>query len=87
MAWYRPEQWALLREVAADRDNISETWSEWEATALRSFAVLRARGLNIRKVDVNVREIQEWCERHQRPIDGAARAEFVRDKLGRDLRR
>lgn len=83
MAWYRPEQWTLLREISVDREKMSETWSEWEATASAKLAELRERGVDIRKVDVDVRELQAWCERRHRPIDGAARSEFVVEQLRR----
>jgi hypothetical protein len=74
---------ALLREISVDREKMSETWSEWEATASAKLAELRERGLDIRKVDVDVRELQAWCERGHRPIDGAARSEFVVEQLRR----
>ena len=81
VAWYRPEQWALLREVSVDREKISETWSDWEATASQRLAELRPRGLDVQKVDVDVRELLTWCERRQRPVDGAARSEFVAEQM------
>jgi hypothetical protein len=83
VAWYRPEQWALLRQVSTNREKLSETWSEWEATASARLTELRARGLEIRKVDVDVRELQAWCESRRRPIDGSARSEYVADHLRR----
>jgi hypothetical protein len=84
IAWYRPEQWALLREVSTDRDKISEIWSEWEATASQKLAELRELGLDIRKVDVDVDELRAWCEQRQRSVDAGARSEYVAEKLRRE---
>lgn len=83
LAWYGPDQWALLREVSVDREKMSEKWSEWEAAASAKVAELRERCLDILKVDVDVRELQAWCERRQRPVDGAGRSEFVAEQARR----
>lgn len=81
IGWYRPEQWALLREVSVDRDKIAETWAEWEATASQKLAELRERGLDIRKVDVGVHELRAWCDERKRSVDAAARSEYVADQM------
>jgi hypothetical protein len=33
MTWYRREQWALLRAIAADAAKLEQTYDEWFAFA------------------------------------------------------
>ncbi len=80
-AWYRPEQWSLLRELAADPQTLEPTHTEWVAEALKSMADLRATGADVRRIDVDVRELASWCRDRGRPLDGSARAAFVTEKL------
>lgn len=86
VAWYRREQWELLRAMAADADSLEKTHEEWLAVAEKTLRKLRARGLELHKVDVDVTELAAWCQAQGRPLDGGARAEFARscgEKRGR----
>src|SRR3954469_25492984 len=40
-AWYRPEQWQLLRSLAADRDKLEETYDQWLTYATKVVDDLR----------------------------------------------
>ena len=81
IAWYRPEQWKLLREVSADVKNLEETHSEWMAEANKTLAILKQQGVAFVKVDVDVEELVKWCSEKGVKIDGAARSEFAVHKL------
>ncbi len=37
MAWYRREQWPMLRAVSADADKLEESYDEWVEYASRQF--------------------------------------------------
>ena len=80
-AWYRREQWALLRAAAADPDDLEETYDDWLPFAEESFRQRKAEGMDIRKVGIDVEELIRWCEDRNVPLDGAARAEFTTIKL------
>jgi hypothetical protein len=81
IAWYRPEQWKLLREVSADVEDLEETHSEWIAEAIKTLAILKEQGVSVVKVDVDVEELVKWCFEKGVKIDGAVRSEFVVHKL------
>lgn len=83
VAWYREEQWPLLLALSIDRDKLAKTYAEWQQDAERTMLRMRIEGLKIQKVDVDVAELQAWCIAKGRPINGAARAEFVVEKLQR----
>lgn len=44
IAWYRPQQWQRLREVAVDIDMIEQTHAEWLAVATKTLNDLRREG-------------------------------------------
>jgi hypothetical protein len=33
LSWYKPEQWARLRKISADADELEETFLEWLTVA------------------------------------------------------
>ena len=80
-AWYRSDQWDRLKEVSEDRADLEETWEEWICTAEKSLRDLRARGIQVEKVDVDVEELMLWCSLKQQPINAASRSAFAAEKL------
>jgi hypothetical protein len=80
-AWYRPEQWGLLRSLAVDAEKLEETYEEWLAIATKTVADMQSNGIAVRKVDVNVRELATWCQARGRALDAGARATFVSEKV------
>ncbi len=81
VAWYRRDQWNRLLEIVSDRDQLEDTYDEWQSTARKQFDKLAKPGHPIRKVDIDVEELLLWCDAENRPVDGAARAEFTAAKL------
>lgn len=77
VAWYRASQWARLRELASDKDNLAATHASWLATAERMCAEMRVRGHQIQRIDIDVEMLWAWCCAHSRALDGPARAEYV----------
>jgi hypothetical protein len=77
VGWYRRDQWALLREVAADRDKLGNSYEEWLAGAQQTLLRMSAEGVRARRVDVDVGALIRWCQAEARSVDAAARAEFV----------
>lgn len=82
-AWYRRGQWARLRELASDREQLAATYDGWLRAAEGHWRDLEARGLPVRKVDVDVELLWAWCCAHGRELDGAARAEYAADSSRR----
>ena len=80
-AWYRSEQWGRLRELAADVANLEDNYDAWLSAAERTEADLRALGILVERVPVDVEVIAAWCTRQSRPFDSAARAEYVADAM------
>lgn len=81
--WYRREQWSRLRDVASDRDKLDVSYDRWLAGAQKALIEMALAGVAARRVDVDVEALLQWCQRERRPVDSAARAEFVADELRR----
>jgi hypothetical protein len=81
VAWFRPEQWELLRSLSVDADVLEQTHAEWKKLALRTIQDLARRGVLARRVDVDVERLQAWCKAQNRPLDASARAAYAADRL------
>jgi hypothetical protein len=81
VAWYRRDQWPRLLEVAADADELEETYEGWLQMADERFNTFKVPGVLLKKIDVDVEELIAWCAERGRPVDGSARSEFVAEKV------
>ena len=77
VCWYSAEQWARLREVAADPGELEETHGEWLAMMKRTLRGFREGGIRYQPVDIDVEELVSWCKRKGKPINGSSRAEYA----------
>jgi hypothetical protein len=81
VAWYRREQWERLLEIASDREQLEDTFDEWQELAEETLRKLTKEGLTPRKVEVDVEELLKWCQEQGLPVDGKARSQFAVLKL------
>ena len=81
IAWFRPDQWLLLRSLAADADILEPTHAEWEKLARKTVRDLAHQGILARRVDVDVERLQAWCKAQGRPLDASARAVYATERL------
>jgi D-mannonate dehydratase len=81
IAWYKREEWSHLSEIAADRDEIEDTYEEWLNNAETRLREMAEAGINAKRVYINVGDLQDWCIVQRRLVDGSARAVFTAEKL------
>ena len=81
VAWYRPEQWRRLREVAEDVENLEESYEEWLQTAERLIREGIPSNVSIEKIDVDVEDLLTWCNARGFEINGKTRTQYVSEKL------
>jgi len=84
IAWFRANQWQLLRSLATDAD-LEETHEEWVKIVEKTIDDFARQRVLAQKVDVDVNELQAWCSAQNRPLDSSARAAYAAAHL-RDLR-
>src|SRR5436190_2522832 len=77
IAWFRADQWQLLRSLSTDADELEKTYEEWVAIAEKAIEDLARQGVFARKVDVDVNDLQVWCSARKRPLDSSARAQYA----------
>ena len=77
IGWYSPEGYVRLRETFTDKNNLHETWAQWEAKATETLEFLRSQGIPARKIAIDVDEMIGWCHSQHKPLNGTSRAEFI----------
>jgi len=81
IAWFRPDQWELLRSLSTDRDILEPTYAQWEKLARQTIMDLARQGVLARKIDVEVEQLKAWCIAQRRPLDAPARAAYAAARL------
>jgi hypothetical protein len=83
VAWYRPEQWARLREISEDVENLDDTYEEWRQKAEQALREGIPADVTVEKVDIDVEEVLAWCNVLGLPMNAQSRARYVSDRLRR----
>lgn len=81
IAWYKPDQWALLKAYSIDKEVIEDTFEEWAEHAEKQFEGLRKEGLNMHKVVIDIDAMVAWCKENDLPVDAESRAKYATDLL------
>lgn len=83
VGWYRQEEYDRFLASAQDRDDLDDTWAEWQITAERAIRQLRAQGLDVRKVEIALDDLLAYCMVEGKPNTAATRAAYVAHLLER----
>lgn len=81
IAWFDRDQWQRLAEVVPDRNELDETFEEWERSARKAIKNFERNGQSIVKVPINVDELVTWCTLRGKVPNGESRAAYVSDIL------
>lgn len=77
VGWYREEQWRLLREVSEDGEKLENTYFEWVVNANETIKNIETLGHSVKKNDIDVHELVEWCKKENLPINGESRSQYI----------
>jgi len=83
VCWYRQDQYDRFLASANDREKLEDTWAEWQITAERTIRQLRARGLEVRKVEIDLDDLLAYCMVEGKPNTAATRSAYVVDLMER----
>jgi hypothetical protein len=75
--WFTPESWPKMREAAADRDRLHDTFEEFERSSAVSVNDVVAKGHPVEKIQLDVDALIAWCKAEDRPLDRGARQMFA----------
>jgi len=77
IAWFREDQWPLLKSTASDSEVIEDTYEEWLEHVGKFMKKLRKEGYQPVNIDFDVNEFNEWCQRNMKVPNGDSRAEYT----------
>jgi len=77
LAWYDAAQWARLKQLAEDADNLDDSHEAWRRNAETFERDLRQRGIEIQRVEIDVAALAAWCRAQRRPINGQSRSAYA----------
>ena len=80
IAWYRPEAWLRVKQLAADPERMEASYAAWALVAAAACAELEQRGIRVLQVEVEPDDLVRWCQRRQVPLDELARARFAAER-------
>ena len=80
VGWYSEAEWTKVKAAATDTERFEQTYAEWAQMAEQALVELGATGVRAEKSYVKATELLAWCLAHNKPNDGASRAEFVSEQ-------
>jgi len=81
VAWFEPDQWEYLKAVSVDSTILEPNYEDWRSNIEKTIQEMRAGGLPIQKVHIDVHDLVDWCKAEDIQVDGNARSEFAAYKL------
>ena len=83
LAWFDRKQWKRLTEAVEDRNELDDTYEQWEQSALEAVREIERQGQKMEMVHVEVESLVSWCKEKELPVNGASRAEYVTQLMRR----
>ncbi|HUG77338.1 MAG TPA: hypothetical protein VML57_07620, partial [Burkholderiales bacterium] len=83
VAWFDRKQWKLLTEAVEDRNELDDTYEQWQQNAVEAVRMIEREGQKVEKVHVEVETLVSWCKENGLPVNGKTRAEYVTEIMRR----
>ncbi|TMH82221.1 MAG: hypothetical protein E6H47_14275 [Betaproteobacteria bacterium] len=83
LAWFDRKQWQRLTEAAEDRNELDDTYEQWQQNALDAVRMIERQGQKVERVHVEVESLVSWCKEEGLPVNGKSRAEYVTQLMRR----
>jgi len=80
LAYYERKDWNRFLQMIDDRDSMHDTWLEWHETFEKLEKDLEGQGFKIKRVIVDIDELNYYCKIRGIKNDGKARSKFVMTK-------
>ena len=81
IAWYKKEQWFILRQVIENPNDIENTYEEWLNNAINLKKTLIDSGLTVEEVEIDIQDVISWCKKDNKTINSKNITEYVVFKL------
>lgn len=83
LPWYRPEDYARLRDLLADGSRMPAAYVTWQMSAEQIEREIVRSGVAVARVLIEPEAFAAWCVRHGSALDGAARSRFAAEAIER----
>jgi hypothetical protein len=77
IAWYRPEDYKVLRLLFKDGHKLPLTYEDWEQQVHAICDQLTSQGVIVTKAHIDPKTFPSWCRARDLNIDAKARERFV----------
>ena len=77
VAWFDRQQWLRLAEVVPDRNELDDTFQQWERSAKKTLEDLEREGQLVEKVPIKIDELLAWCTLRGLRPSSEARSQYV----------
>lgn len=77
MVWYQRENFAHLRTMFEDGNNLPENYDKWLAAAERGRQSQEAQGHRVICVNIDPDDFSAWCRMHGLKLDAKARVKYA----------
>jgi len=77
LAWFDRKQWQHLTKVVEDRNELDDTYEQWQQSALDAVRMMEGQGQKVEKVHIEVESLVAWCKAKGLPVNGKSRAQYV----------
>jgi hypothetical protein len=77
IAWYKKEQWFILRQVIENPNDIENTYEEWLNNAINLKKTLIDSGLTVEEVEIDIQDVISWCKKDNKTINSKNITEYV----------
>lgn len=77
MSWWRPDNYARVVEISADKEQFVDTFEEWRESAQELFNEIQKQGLLAVKVMVDPEELLAWATSEGYEINSSTRSQFA----------
>jgi len=81
LGWYRRENWDRLLEMSPDRDQIHDTYDEWQKKGRQDGELVKHEGNITKRLTVDPDELAAWCAMRGREPIASARAEYIWEEM------
>ena len=78
--WYRPEDYARLKEMFEDSDKLPDTHGQWLEMAERVVRQMSDQGLRVIKIVIDPDTFPEWCRENDQALDAKGRMAYANRK-------
>lgn len=85
LPYYTRRRYALLRSVAADADEMFESWDEWYREREKLETNLKASGYKCKDIEVDIKKLVLYCQERNLDNISANRTKYLQYLiLGKD---